>query len=52
MNAGVVIVGGGQAGLEAAAALRTQGYAEPVTLICAEAYPPYQRPPPRHTQHG
>ena len=45
MNAGVVIVGGGQAGLEAAAALRTQGYAEPVTLICAEAYPPYQRPP-------
>jgi len=45
MTAGVVIVGGGQAGLEAAAALRTQGYEGTVTLICEEPHAPYQRPP-------
>ena len=45
MQAGVVIVGGGQAGLEAAAALRTLGYEGTVTLICEEAHAPYQRPP-------
>jgi 3-phenylpropionate/trans-cinnamate dioxygenase ferredoxin reductase component len=45
MQAGVVIVGGGQAGLEAAAALRTLGYDGTVTLICEEACAPYQRPP-------
>ena len=45
MSSGVVIVGGGQAGLEAAAALRTQGYEGTVTLICEEAHAPYQRPP-------
>ncbi len=42
---GVVIVGGGQAGLEAAAGLRTQGYEGTVTLICEEPHAPYQRPP-------
>ncbi len=45
MSAGVVIVGGGQAGLEAAAALRTQGYEDAVTIICEEPHLPYQRPP-------
>jgi len=45
MQAGIVIVGGGQAGLEAAAALRTQGYGGTVTLVCEEAHAPYQRPP-------
>ena len=45
MQPGVVIVGGGQAGLEAAAMLRTQGYAGTVTLICEEPHAPYQRPP-------
>ena len=45
MTAGVVIVGGGQAGLEAAAALRAQGYQGTVTLICEEPHAPYQRPP-------
>ncbi len=45
MQPGIVIVGGGQAGLEAAAALRTLGYDGTVTLICEEAYAPYQRPP-------
>ena len=45
MQPGVVIVGGGQAGLEAAAALRTQDYEGTVTLICGEPHAPYQRPP-------
>jgi len=40
-----VIAGGGQAGLEAAAMLRTQGYEGTVTLICEEPHAPYQRPP-------
>lgn len=42
---GVVIVGGGQAGLEAAAALRAQGYEGSLTLVCEEPHAPYQRPP-------
>ncbi len=45
MQPGVVIVGGGQAGLEVAAGLRTQGYEGTVTLICEEPHAPYQRPP-------
>jgi 3-phenylpropionate/trans-cinnamate dioxygenase ferredoxin reductase subunit len=45
MQPGVVVVGGGQAGLEAAAGLRTQGYEGTVTLICEEPHAPYQRPP-------
>ena len=45
MQPGVVVVGGGQAGLEAAAVLRTQGYEGTVTLICEERHAPYQRPP-------
>src|SRR5690349_1685592 len=45
MSAGVVILGAGQAGLETAAALRSQGYQEPVTLIGEEPHLPYQRPP-------
>ena len=45
MQPGVVIVGGGQAGLEAAAVLRTQGCEGTLTLICEEPHAPYQRPP-------
>jgi 3-phenylpropionate/trans-cinnamate dioxygenase ferredoxin reductase subunit len=45
MQPGVVIVGGGQAGLESAAGLRTLGYEGTVTLICEEPHAPYQRPP-------
>jgi 3-phenylpropionate/trans-cinnamate dioxygenase ferredoxin reductase subunit len=45
MSAGVVIIGGGQAGVEAASALRAAGYSEPILLIGDEAQPPYQRPP-------
>jgi 3-phenylpropionate/trans-cinnamate dioxygenase ferredoxin reductase subunit len=43
--AGTVIVGGGHAGFEAAAALRAKGYKAPVRVLCAEARAPYQRPP-------
>ena len=43
--AGIVVVGGGQAGSSLAAKLRTLGYEGPVTLICEEPVPPYQRPP-------
>ena len=45
MANGCVIVGAGQAGFEAAAALRAEGYQEPVALIGDEAHLPYQRPP-------
>lgn len=44
-DAGVVIVGAGQAGLSAAAELRKRKYDGPITLIGDEAAPPYQRPP-------
>lgn len=42
---GVVIVGAGQAGSEAAVALRQAGFEGRVVLIGAEPHPPYRRPP-------
>lgn len=42
---GVVIVGAGQAGFQAAWSLRTEGYGESITLIGDEPHLPYQRPP-------
>lgn len=42
---GVVIIGGGQAGFEAATSLRSRGYAGEITIIGDEAGVPYQRPP-------
>ena len=45
MPAGVVIIGGGQAGAEAASALRVLGYDGPILLIGDETQAPYQRPP-------
>ncbi len=45
MPAGVVIIGGGQAGFQAASSLRSDGYDGPVTLIGEEPQLPYQRPP-------
>jgi 3-phenylpropionate/trans-cinnamate dioxygenase ferredoxin reductase subunit len=41
----IVIVGGGPAAQSAAAAYREAGGAGPVTIIAAEADPPYERPP-------
>lgn len=40
-----VIVGGGLAGATAAEALRTEGFAGELRLICAEPHHPYIRPP-------
>ncbi|MCW3845420.1 FAD-dependent oxidoreductase, partial [Micromonospora yasonensis] len=45
MTGGVLVVGGSQAGLQVASSLRDHGYGGPVTLVGAEAQPPYQRPP-------
>ncbi len=44
-DSGVVIVGAGQAGSEAAIRLRQIGYTHPITLIGAEPHAPYHRPP-------
>jgi 3-phenylpropionate/trans-cinnamate dioxygenase ferredoxin reductase component len=41
----VVVVGAGLAGLRTAEELRARGYAGRITLIGAEARPPYDRPP-------
>lgn len=42
---GLVVIGGGQAGFQAAASARAMGYQERVTIVSGEAEPPYQRPP-------
>ena len=42
---GVVVIGAGHAGVQAAAGLRAGGYRGPVTVVTAEPYVPYQRPP-------
>ena len=42
---GIVIVGAGQAALQAAEALRASGYAGSLTMIGDEPYAPYHRPP-------
>jgi 3-phenylpropionate/trans-cinnamate dioxygenase ferredoxin reductase subunit len=44
-EAGMVIIGAGEAGARAAAALRENHYAGSVTLIGAERHLPYERPP-------
>ena len=41
----IVVVGAGQAGASLVAKLRSEGFKGEVTLIGAEAVPPYQRPP-------
>lgn len=45
MSNGVVIIGAGHAGVQAAGALRQAGYASPIKLISAESTLPYHRPP-------
>lgn len=44
-NESLVIVGGGPAGLATARAYRDAGGKARVTMLTAEPYPPYQRPP-------
>src|SRR3569833_2701641 len=41
----IVIIGAGQAGVQAVQSLRKEGFTGPITMIGDEAYPPYQRPP-------
>ena len=41
----IVVVGGGQAGAALVARLRALGHEGPLTLVCDEPVPPYQRPP-------
>jgi 3-phenylpropionate/trans-cinnamate dioxygenase ferredoxin reductase subunit len=41
----IVIVGAGHAGVQAAASLREEGFAGPITLLSNEPDFPYQRPP-------
>ena len=41
----VVIIGGGQAGLQVADTLRTEGYEGKIHVIAEESGLPYQRPP-------
>ncbi|WP_292181168.1 FAD-dependent oxidoreductase, partial [Mesorhizobium sp.] len=45
MNNGVVIVGAGHAGVQAAASLREDGYDGPVILVGDENELPYHKPP-------
>lgn len=42
---GIVVIGAGQAGLSLCTRLRAEGYGGALTLVGAEPYPPYQRPP-------
>jgi 3-phenylpropionate/trans-cinnamate dioxygenase ferredoxin reductase component len=44
-EAGIVIVGAGEAGARAAVALRENNFVGPVTLIGEESHLPYERPP-------
>jgi 3-phenylpropionate/trans-cinnamate dioxygenase ferredoxin reductase component len=45
MDERIIIIGAGQAGLQAAASLRHEGYAGALVMIGDEPFPPYQRPP-------
>jgi 3-phenylpropionate/trans-cinnamate dioxygenase ferredoxin reductase subunit len=45
MPSSFVIIGAGQAGIKAAETLRAKGFDGSVTLIGAEPWHPYQRPP-------
>ncbi|MEM8572107.1 MAG: FAD-dependent oxidoreductase [Pseudomonadota bacterium] len=44
-NGHFVAIGGGQAAFQTALSLRNAGFAGPISLICDEPEPPYQRPP-------
>ena len=44
-EAGTLVVGASQAGVQLVASLRQLGDTAPITLVGAETHPPYQRPP-------
>ena len=41
----IVIIGAGQAGVQAVTSLRAEGFDGAITLVGDESFPPYQRPP-------
>jgi 3-phenylpropionate/trans-cinnamate dioxygenase ferredoxin reductase component len=45
MSEHLVIIGAGQAGVQAVQSLRAEGFQGRLTMVGDEAYPPYQRPP-------
>jgi len=45
MGAGIVVVGAGHCAGQLVARLRAEGYGGAITMVGAEAHPPYQRPP-------
>ncbi len=45
MSERIVIIGAGQAGAQAVASLRAEGFAGALAMVGDEAFPPYQRPP-------
>ncbi|MBI1330166.1 MAG: pyridine nucleotide-disulfide oxidoreductase [Alphaproteobacteria bacterium] len=45
MTERIVIIGAGQAAVQAIATLRAEGFAGSLTVVGDEAFPPYQRPP-------
>ena len=45
MSNHLVVIGGGQAGFSLIAKLRSMGDTRSISLVTAEKYPPYQRPP-------
>jgi len=45
MSGRIVIIGAGQAGAQAVASLRSEGYGGEIVMVGDEVYPPYQRPP-------
>ena len=45
MSEQIVIIGAGQAAVQAVQSLRAEGFAGAITMVGDEAYPPYQRPP-------
>lgn len=45
VNAGTLVVGAGQAGLQLVTSLRELGERGPITLVGAEPHAPYERPP-------
>jgi 3-phenylpropionate/trans-cinnamate dioxygenase ferredoxin reductase subunit len=42
---GLVVIGASYAGIQAALSARNAGYSGNITVVCDEAWLPYQRPP-------